>query len=283
MKYVFGIYGFDFSKPMEISGVKFLPTLPFPESREQGARSDTFRLTGIGELPEGTENQELRCWLDSVRTITDGMTFCQRQSVIATRFFEIENEADSSPIPDELPLDRPRRKGVAGGLILNDAFSADSRASFIQQFLTRVQELREQDVDQGHPFLRAIYRLIELARLGSPFWEIKFFLAFTALEILAREYGSFPPRHRPVSDPIHEVLINNGFQITIEEVTEFTRARNSAFHRGEHLSETNGETINAIHLLHPLEILTADLCLKLLGFDDERINWNRWKDRMPFR
>jgi len=32
-----------------------------------------------------------------------------------------------------------------------------------------------------------------------------------------------------------------------------------------------------------LDALFADVLLKVLGFDDPQINWNRWRDRMAFQ
>ena len=67
----------------------------------------------------------------------------------------------------------------------------------------------------------------------------------------------------------------------------YAHLRNALFHNGsfEKSFNENGVeiTLKLIDYASYLSRLLPDQLLKVLGYDDKHINWNRWQDRMPFK
>jgi hypothetical protein len=69
-------------------------------------------------------------------------------------------------------------------------------------------------------------------------------------------------------------------------VQNYAHVRNGLFHKGAlevqvPVNQTK-LTLKLTDYDERLRLLVPDVMLKVLGFDDGHINWNRWLDRMPF-
>ena len=71
-------------------------------------------------------------------------------------------------------------------------------------------------------------------------------------------------------------------------VSTYHELRNAVFHRGELTTEVDTKDKGKIkvelsnYLFH-FSALVALVVLKVVGFDDNHINWNCWIDHMPFK
>jgi hypothetical protein len=206
------------------------------------------------------------------------MTFSQQQDVKVSPLISIDPndsvEGVKSRLTDQSPIYNRAR---AGPLILTDIAGIERLLTLIIRRL------------QNHPtsaLSKAICQRVESTRLVTRFWELRLFLAFSALEFLARE---FVPRKQqeegPIPGKMAQLLSAHGFGVKMTHTRVWANARNRAFHIGvkkSALKKSKKKKIDTIHLLRALETIHADVCLKQLGYEDETINWNRWKDAMPF-
>jgi hypothetical protein len=280
---IFGIYGFDFCHKAWVSGLELVPLYGYPECRDRGEHREVLLLTGYGKLPIDLTDTDLSFWTDKIQPLADGITFCQQQPVVVTRLIRIsagdsvEDLIQTMRLPPELPTLQESRSRI-GALVGGDAFFPESRRTFLELFLDLVA--RE---EENLPLTAALYRQIEIWRLSRPLIDLRHFLAFSGLEILSRVYGPHPTNQN-VAVPMSGLLRQHGFNVPQKLAEEWAEARNEAFHHGrlEFVSQRFGKTIRLVDQLYQLITLLGDLSLKLLGFDDGHINWNRWRDRAPF-
>ena len=105
-----------------------------------------------------------------------------------------------------------------GACIQTDAWAADSMRRFLQAFVDRFEIEQPDD-----PLRKSLFRELEIARLATSFAETHQFLAFSGLELLARNSG--PNRSdRNAAVPISAILNQHGFLITQSEVEDWCRA-----------------------------------------------------------
>lgn len=279
---VFGVYGFDFCHPMRVGTLALTPLYGYPECWNRGEARDELLLTGYGRLPPDVAEAELRAYSSTVRCLADGMTLCQQQRVLVSRLISISSGdsldalLESKRLPATLMVLESRHTN--GALVCHDALFPDSRSCFLDLFLKHVDRATE-----GDPLSAALYRQIEIWRLSVPYVELEHFLAFSGLEILGRAFGP-DCDNRNAAVPIAGLLQSHGFRVSQALVEDWCAARNAVFHRGQ-LTATapgSGNLVRVTAQLYELTTLLADCSLKVLGFDDGHINWERWRDHQPF-
>jgi hypothetical protein len=282
---MFGIYGFDFCSPhvvgnLSLGVVNLEPKFGYPDCSTHGRSLDELRLTGIGRFVSEPSQAELA---DVIQRLADGVTFAQQQRVVATRPIalsrgdSVEAMIESKRLPEFLPI--LHRRNTAGGTICQDAFCREGVPAFLERFMAYVIAAPVED-----PLFAALYRHIEIWRLSVQLVEIEHFLAFSGLEILGRAYGE-ERDNRNAAVPISRFLSKLGFEVPQALAERWCAARNACFHRGllRSIAPGSGTAVDVAHDLDLLTPLLADAALKQLGFDHEHINWNRWRDRMPFQ
>lgn len=300
-EYIFGIYGFDFSTRSQVRDLELIPLYTYPECQDRGHDERQFLLTGYGRLPLDTEMRHVTSYTETIRRLTDGMTFCQQQYVLLTRLIRVSaGDTIDAMIQSQRLATRLltlQSRHTSGAAIGSDTFFPQSRIDFLERFLNHLDqssgltyELTDEITDptakgtaeRTLALTAALYRQIEIWRLSAPYVELEHFLAFSGLEILGRAYGPYPDNHN-AAVPISGLLRSKGFSVTQSLAEEWCLARNGAFHRGKLKSthKESGKTACVIEQAY-LTTLLADLSLKLLGFDDGHINWERWQDRQPF-
>jgi hypothetical protein len=281
MDRIVGIYGYSFSRHFSAGGVDFLPLFGYPECLDRAKDPGGFQLTGYGRFVTPSANARKDALTADI--IAAGMTFIQRQHVVVSRLVDISpGDSIESFVQSEafrISIHSPCPRFTFGECILADAFCPDSRRAFLQTFYERFESERPND-----PLRQALFRFIEIFKLSTLFVEIHHFLAFSALELLARSKGEYEGQ-RNSAVPIAKMLNDLGFVVQQTEVEQWTHARNRLFHNGQ-LSSADPKGGPAIHLMKQIRGITAVLCdvlLKDLPFDDGHINWNRWRDRIAFR
>ena len=156
------------------------------------------------------------------------------------------------------------------------------------RFLTLVMDkLSDAGFQHVTGFRSAFFRNTELVKMGDAPIDVTHSLLFTGLELLARKALN-PKKKASLADILRTFLETRGFGITKDEAQQIAQCRNALFHRGE-LVATYQTAVGGLKKsvkiteLPNLDALFADVLLKVLGFDDPQINWNRWRDRMAFQ
>lgn len=237
-----------------------------------------LHLTGFGVIEAETVD-EFHEW-KQVRLLADAMTFAQQRQVETTLLIVLSpGDSIASLVgPDKLgrPLPVLSDRQPNSPCIKDDVWSSGSMTSFLQLFLDRFEVENPSD-----PLRMAVYRQLEISRLSTPFVELHHFLAFSALELLARESAS-SWEHRNSAVPITEYLSGLGFQIAQREVEEWCIARNEAFHRGRLVvpATATRPEIRLTKQVHAISELVCVVILRCMGFDDGHVSWDRWRTRM---
>jgi hypothetical protein len=177
----------------------------------------------------------------------------------------------------EVPL------GVFGRIPHVEDLGAGVRSRFLNLVM---EKLADKQFEQATGFRSAFFRNTEMVKMGAAPIDVTYSLLFTGLELLARK-SLRPQGRQPLSYLLRAFLEPHGFAIAEDEARQIAQCRNALFHRGE-LGTTYKSAIGNVELpirlsdLPNVEALFRDVLLKIAGFDDPRINWNRWRDRMPF-
>jgi hypothetical protein len=223
-------------------------------------------------------------WADRalVRTLVDGMTFAQQQYVTASDLFDVTATESVTALIESQRLvalfHSPTDRQSFGPTVAEDSLWPLSRGEFLRSFVRRFRV----ELPNDH-FRKAFFYQIEISRLSRPLVELHYFLAFSGLEILARNYGRHGKNKR-AAVPISCLLSDHGFANDPAEVQRWADARNNLFHRGVLSSPSHqpGIEIKLTDYLMTVSNVLTDLLLKMLPFDDGHINWNRWRDRQAW-
>jgi hypothetical protein len=153
--------------------------------------------------------------------------------------------------------------------------SKNSRALFIEKL---VKKLTDNSAGTAS-FRRAFYRSLEVLKLRHNYVDIEQYLQFTAIELLARHTLNATTKN--TGEVIYRFLSQLGFETTQREWERWMQYRNALFHQGALEGKFDGDTVG-LSDLPLLNFLLSDIIIRLVDFDDGTINWNRWKDRMPW-
>jgi hypothetical protein len=256
-----------------------VPLYGYEEARLRAGDKQSFQLTGYGEITASLGDE----WADSgrVRLLAGAMTFAQQQEILTSVIVEMSH---GDRLDELLKADRLGRPILAindrhtfGSAILGDTWSAHSLGSFLNAFIGRFATETPDDA-----LRQAFFRQLEIWRLATPFVELHHFLAFSALELLARSNGAHAANGN-AAVPITDILNRHGFIASQVEIETWCKARNEAFHKGQLVTPNPpGPDIRLTEQVVPITQVLCDILLKLLPFDDGHINWNRWRDRMAF-
>ncbi len=254
----------------------------YTEARDLATDTDRFNLTGVVELNAADA--------DLLFDLTAALTFCQQQWVILANGIEREPGQALAQLIGGYPsrLDVPFSRPTQGAQVMSDSFEPASRRMFLEQCLAR---LSDHQFDHDTQFRSAFFRCVESWRLLQPFVDLTYYLDFGALEILARTAQQ--DFRAQVAPPITAFLQGLGFGVSqdnpgdrVRAVQTYVHLRNALFHNGrfEKTFNENGNdvTIQLNDYEGYLRRLVPDVLLKVMGFDDSHINWERWLDRQPF-
>jgi hypothetical protein len=280
MTTIFGIYGFQITKPIEVAGLKITPISTEHTKAKLLARDESkYNLTAIAEGDNLSD--------EDVFLIEGVLSFIEHLDVKLARPFDGSNSAGAlTPV-----LLIQKRPSGGGSVIGEDTFFPDSRKQFIEHCLTK---LKDKAFCAESKLNSLLFKIIETFRLRSPFIEIQFFLLFSALESHARAIQNEPDK-RNAAEPICKTLTSYGFDVTQEisktparAIATYAQLRNSIFHRNELstiVKNSSGEEIplDAFQSYFNLSMLASLTVMKVVGFDDGHINWDAWIDRQLFK
>ncbi|CAH1455676.1 hypothetical protein B6J47_00965 [Klebsiella pneumoniae] len=284
-----GIYGYECTKEYKFNDFKITPLYKrHSESYKLAKDKDAYHLTAFVEYINGnTKKLNIMNLRSEIHDLEAVLSFIDHRDVI------ISNELREHETYDNLDMDYPRkiishqRKNGGGCVIINDAFSSDSRETFIA--LT-MKQLQSESNPINESFRKAFFKTIEVFRARESFIDISYYLLFSALESLCRAKQN-DYKSKCSATPIKNVLTEYGFDIKQENKKEpcksimtYVHLRNALFHNGELTAKTNDGDIFEMKDYYPaLHRLLPLILIKHIGFDDNRINWNSWLDRIPFK
>jgi hypothetical protein len=277
-----GIYGFAMTRPIQAAGISIEPC--FTDHKDAVLRADDpdqFFLTAVAELPD----QDAR---ELAFDLAAALTFCQARWVIVTRPTRAQPGATLDQFKSKLPqmLDLPMRRQSDGQLIMEDTFEPGSR----QQLLNLcIRQLQDAPFNEKTGFRSGLFRCVEALRMDPAYIDVTYYLHFSALEIMTHSIegdGSFAPLATRLLRKYGFDVVQNDPSRPICSLQNYAHVRNGLFHKGALVVEVPVNQAKVKLKLtdydERLRRLVPDVMLKILGFDDGHINWNRWLDRMPF-
>jgi hypothetical protein len=296
-----GVYGYTFTKPFDVAGLRFEPLYDrHAIALERGRDTQAFHLTGVLLVPIDSLFA-LRGWTETFFDLEAALTFCERQRVTLSHCVQLmpgedirtilladepHDLKDALPmklaVSDSLSQRGPRR--TSGACLQFDAFASDMRTRFLALAMKR---LSDADFQHVTGFRSAFFRNTEMVKMGEAPIDVTHSLLFTGLELRARK-ALKPNKDAKLPYILRTFLEAQGFGVTEDEARQIAQCRNALFHRGElvatyHTAVGNVKQAIKITELPNLDSLFTDVLLKVLGFDDPEINWNRWRDRMAFQ
>ena len=285
MHYYFAIYGYEITKRIEFDDFILFPvTTKSQEAKKLAQDRNKFYLTAVGEIKNEPNSEYLF-------DLAGALTFCQQQWVIVSKSYEFPENTDPGKIIENFSTicETTNKRPTQGSIIIEDVFSPDARKNYLDLCIS---QLRDRAFEGKTNFRKAFFRNVESWRMPNPFIDVTYYYDFSSLEILARSFAQ--DYDSPVGVVATKFLKHHGFkvdQVNIHSrhlaVQTYAHLRNALFHNGkfEKTVQENGNTVTlklndyACYLSR----LIPDVLLKVLGYDDNHINWNRWLDRMPFK
>ena len=275
-----GIYGYDITRPVTLTHGRII----HPRTTEHGA-SDKWSADNIAyNLTAIVAGQSLeRRFLYNLDAT---LAFVEQADIYLGNVVDGDTAPDFQQFPERLEM--RRRLTGQGCAVIQDWLEPDSRGEFIRLCLARLDDQAWCERTQFHLLL---HKSIETFRQRENFVDIAYFLLFSGLEAFAR--GMAPRPLKGTSRVIVQML--EGYKFDVAEVhPELARSirtyellRNTLFHNGplETVWRRDGEEVRlkVTAFLYNLRVLVRLVILKAVGFDDGRINWNCWIDRMPFK
>ncbi len=292
--------GYTFTRPFDVAGLRFEPLYDRHEvASDRGRDGEAFHLTGVLLVPIDSLSK-LRAWTETFFDLEAALTFCEQQRVALSHCIQLMPGEDARTIllaegphdvKDALPmkldvsdsLSRRRLRPTSGACLQFDAFAPDMRTRF---FALAMKRLSDAGFQHSTGFRSAFFRNTEMVRMGEAPIDVTHSLLFTGLELLARKALN-PNKGTSLSYILRTFLEAQGFGMTEDEAQQIAQCRNALFHRRELVATYTavGNVKRSIRIteLPNLHALFTDALLKVLGFDDPEINWNRWRDRMAFQ
>lgn len=300
MSFIVGVYGYTFTLPFQVAGLRFEPLFQRHSlALERGRDTNTYHLTGILHLPIESLFS-FATWTNTLFDLEAALTFCEQQRVALSHCAELLVGEDARAVllsdtehelKNVLPmalalsdsLSQRRARPTSGVCLQFDSFSPGMRTRFLDLAMNKLSDSSFQD-ETG--LRSAFFRNTEMVKMGEAPVDVTYSLLFTGLELLARK-ALKPDRDKSLSFILKTFLDSLGFSLTEDEARQIAQCRNALFHRGElfatyHTEQGGIERTVKLIELPDLESLFSDTLLRVLGFTDPEINWNRWRDRMPF-
>lgn len=285
MKYYFAVFGYEITQKLELEEFVLHPVANDLYTAKQKSKDENnFNLTAIGQV----KNSPCR---DTLFDLEGTLTFCQQQAVIVSDFHQENSNNNIEKIKKYFPnkINVLCKRYTSGALVRSDDEDSDGRIYLINLCLRR---LKNSNFNAQTDFRVAFFRNVESWKLRSELIDVTYYIDFSALEILSRKYlNDFKSKDvanlicRFLNCYCFDVKNNCGDNRKIR-MDSYAHLRNALFHNGkfEKTFDDNGAqvTLNLSEYSENLRRLVPDVLLKVIGYQNSSINWNRWVDRMHF-
>ena len=285
MPYYFAIYGYEITKKIEFSNFVLFPvTASFREAESLAQNRNEFHLTAVGEIKNEPNPEDLF-------DLAGALTFCQQQWVVVSKSYEFPEKTEIGKAIEKFPpiYETTNKRPSQGAIIIQDAFDPEARRNYLELCISR---LRDKTFEEKTNFRKAFFRNVAIWRMPTQFIDVTYYDDFSSLEILARTFAQ--DYNSSVAVVATNFLKHYGFAVDQDNVHSrhlgiqtYAHLRNALFHNGkfEKSFQENGAviTLKLNDYASYLSRLMPDVMLKVLGYNDNHINWNRWQDRMPFK
>ena len=255
-------------------------TAQHQEAKRLARDLDVYHLTAVLVADSAAD--------ENLFNLEGALSFIEHLDVLVTPPVPQTGTDPFSLVPKSIRLHH--RNSGGGAVIGEDTFFHDSRASFVQKALGKLQD---QAFCERTQFKTLFFKCVEPFRQRKPFIEVSYFLLFSGLESFARAVRS-DRATRNAAVPICALLKSYGFDLDIDRpndlaraVSTYTRLRNALFHNSELVTKTKVNSqlveLKLFDYFFNFSQLVSLSILKAVDFDDGHINWNSWIDRQPFK
>ena len=278
MSAVCGVYGFQVTKPIKLTGLQIKPRASdYAQVRSWASDLHAYNLTAVivGDSIDNGYLFDLECVL----------SFLERLDVVVT----LPTAAAEADLFTLFPLTiRTRRRQNGGGPVIGeDTFFPTSRGDFIAKAM---EKLGDKVFCEASHFRELIFKFVQTFRQPEPYVDITWFLLYSGLEAFAR--GKSSGAKGKSLELICQLLKRYGFNVEENKHADLRRnmstykdLRDRLFHNSEYEVQTRAHTVKVkmTDYLFNLEQLVALTILRAVEFDDGHINWDSWIDRQPFK
>lgn len=292
MRHFFGIYGFEFTNEIPLNGIRLIPLTNSLDKAKKLATSDSeFNLTGIGEFTHNNIDEIPDSEFDKLFDLTGTLTFCQQQEVLLSHLTTKPNESETQQLFQSLPaqLDFRKNRYKKGTLLVPT--NPEPKCHLLNLCLNK---LGDDQFNKDTEFRGAFYRNVEIFRLNIQHVDITYYATFSALELLARrmlddyDTSDIAMLITPFLKGLHFNVYEDKESGGERNIRTYARLRNALFHNGKFEKTFTNKKKQKITVTqsddgYKLEKLLPDVLLRVLGYDDEYINWDRWIDRNAFK
>jgi hypothetical protein len=293
MRYYLGIYGYEFTDEISLRELKLIP---FTTSRDEAKRLASsqyeFNLTGIvvftDDYIEKVSDKEFN---DLAFDLAGALTFCQHQDVLLTLQPYPSEQIETQYLFQLLSPKLDIRKDRHNKRDILVPTQSEPKANFLMMCL---EKLKDVQFNQKTGFRDAFFYNVEIIRLNIRYWQMTYFMTFSALEMLARCEQN-DTKTKDAAKVIMPFLKNLQFNVYVDDesggdrnIRTYVRLRNALFHNGKSEKTFTNKQNQKITLTQgedgfKLEKLLPDVLLRVMGYGDEYINWDRWIDRNAFK
>lgn len=275
MPKVCAIYGYEFTRPFQYAGLRFLPRYSWVSDVHYKARDlGHYNLTGVVVL-DTYDDQQIFC-LEAV------LSFIEHLDV----FISDPSESDSSKYFSLFPeVARTAQRHKGGGAVLHqDTFFPTMRSDFICRAMDR---LADDAFCQSTGWNTLFFKATVSFRQRNPYIEVSYFLLFSGLETYVRRTLA-KPDDKDIGALISRRLRQLGFNIYSYRPTDlkrsadsYSRLRNALFHNSAFRATRRGK--DGVVITYDLRdyyahfmILVSLVVVKAIDFDHPRLRWDSW-------
>src|SRR5712691_5010022 len=134
MRYFFGIYGYEITRPLSLNGFYLTPRVTSPnDARKLATSRSEFNLTGIGEITSSGGALLLESQQDVLFDLAAALTFCQQQWVIVSRITSHSDNVEPQRVLQSFPdlLDVRQERPSQGAVLISDFIDPNASCRFL--------------------------------------------------------------------------------------------------------------------------------------------------------
>lgn len=275
MQQVCAIYGYEFTRPFQYAGLRFVPRYSSVTDAHNKARDlSRYNLTGIVVL-DAHDDHQIFC-LEAV------LSFIEHLDVLIS-------DPTEGNIPDYFSLfpevARTAQRHDGGGAVLHqDTFFPAMRSDFVCRAM---DSLADDSFNNTAGWSTLFFKATVPFRQRNPYLEVSYFLLFSGLETYVRRTLG-KPDDRNIAALISCRLRQLGFNIYSDRPNDlkrsadsYARLRNALFHNSSLHATRRGKagatiTYDLLDYYAHFMILVSLVVVKAIDFDHPLLHWDSW-------